>query len=103
MLEIIAIVILISSILGIGIIIYRKIPALKTLPEPVEKPIDNKSNIKKKVKNLLISNEKYLQKILSKIRILFLKIDNKTFGWLQELRKRSQKREDEKKIKRVPE
>ena len=100
MLEIIAIVILIISIFGIGIIIYRKIPTLRELPEPFEKSAKNKNSfflkIKEKIKNLLISNEKYLQKILSKIRILILKIDNKTFGWLQELRKRSQKRGDKK-------
>ena len=92
MLEIIVIVILISSIFGIGIIIYRKIPVLKKLPESTEKSLlkdDFLLKIKKIIKSLAL--EIYLQKILSKIRILSLKIDNKTFNWLQKLREKSQK------------
>ena len=124
MLEIIAIVILISSIFGIGIIIYRKIPILRELPELAGKSVESDFLLKakEKIKNIPIlksfSLETYLQKILSKIRVLSLRIDSKTFNWLQKLRaqaskasaerkentqhslgKRSQKREDKKRLK----
>ena len=96
MLEIIAIIILISSILGIGIIIYRKIPTIKELSEESKNEIENSFLLKleKTIKSFLFEN--YLQKILSKIRVLSLRVDNKTSNWLQRLRKRSQKKEDKK-------
>ena len=42
------------------------------------------------------SYEIFLQKILTKIRILSLRTDNKTFNWLQKLREKNQKKKIEK-------
>jgi len=94
MLESIAIIIFIGSLLGIGIIIYKKLPVLLELPGTALV----KSNWKERlagVKDLSplkdFSSEIFLQKILSKVRILTLKTDSKTSTWLQRLRERSQK------------
>lgn len=95
MAELIAIIILISSLVGMGFIIFRKIPILLTLPEtPPEKEnlilrLKNKLKEAKIFKNF--SSEIFLQKIISKVRILSLKIDNYTFNWLKKLREKSQK------------
>lgn len=96
MLEIIIIIILITSILGIGIILFRKIPILAELPEIPEEKISIISKLKEKIKILNpfrnFSYEIFLQKILSKIRILSLKTDIRTFNWLQKLREKIKKK-----------
>lgn len=95
MAELVAIIILIVGLLGMGIIIYRKVPLLL---EPLEiAPIQfNWKEQLVKIKNLPLlkdfSFEILLQKILSKIRILTLKTDSKTSSWLQRLRERSKKK-----------
>lgn len=95
MAELVAIIILIVSLSGMGIIIYRKAPLLL---EPLEiTPIQfNWKEQLVKIKNLPLlkdfSFEILLQKILSKIRILTLKTDSKTSSWLQRLRERSKKK-----------
>ena len=94
MLELIATIILIGSLLGIGIIIYKKLPLLLELPKTVPAQSDWKERLAG-VKDLSplkdFSSEIFLQKILSKVRILTLKTDTKTSTWLQRLRERSQK------------
>lgn len=98
--ELIAAVIFIGSILGMGLLIYRKIPVLIALPEFLPAREGLISKFRKKIKEIpLVKNfsyELFLQKILTKIRILVLKIENLIFSWLQELRKRYQKKKDEK-------
>lgn len=98
MIEIIAIIILVISLFGMGIIIFRKIPILAELPEISEGR--SKENIWLRLKNKVLnlsffksfSFEIFLQKILSKIRVLTLKTDNQTSNWLQRLRERAQKK-----------
>lgn len=96
--ELIAKIILVFSLIGIGVIIFRKIPVLVKLPEtPIEFDIKAKIlKIKEKIKNWKyfpkFSFEIYLQKILSKIRILTLKIENKTDNLLQKLREKTKKK-----------
>lgn len=91
-------IILIFSLFGIGVILFRKIPVLVELPEVIEKPKEEKfiSKLKEKIKGLSIiksfSSEIILQKILSKVRILTLKADNKTFNWIQKLREKYKKK-----------
>ncbi|MBM3251045.1 MAG: hypothetical protein FJZ07_02320 [Candidatus Nealsonbacteria bacterium] len=93
MLEIFVLTILFCSLLGIGVIIIKKIPALVNLaPEKVEKPkILNrmKAQIKNNKALNSFSGEILLQKLLSKIRVLTLKTENKTGIWLMELRQRA--------------
>jgi len=97
MIEIITTIILICSLLGIGVIIWRKIPLLIRLPENLAKEDEPFSlKLKQKTEKLSpfknFSYEIFLQKFISKIRILSLKTDKQTFNWLQRLRERSQKK-----------
>ena len=100
MTELIAIIILVFSLLGMGVIILRKIPILVTLPEVVPKKKKESliSRLKKEIKKINpfrnFSYEIFLQKILSKIRILSLKAENRTFNWLQKLREKSKKEKE---------
>lgn len=87
--------ILLLSFLGIAAIASRKIPVLVSLPEVSlqEKKISLFSKLKARLalagpfKNF--SPEIFLQKILTKIRIISLKTDTKTFGWIQKLREKA--------------
>lgn len=93
MIEISVIIILIGSFIGMGVIIFRKIPVLSELaPESVRGP-GVLTRFRDKIKNSKIlksfSKEILFQKILSKIRILTLKTDNKTSNWLAKLRQRT--------------
>lgn len=94
MAELIAIIILISSFSGMVFIVFRKIPILLTLPETLPKHESLIFKLKNKLKRLNpfknFSFEIFLQKIISRIRILSLKIDNYTFNLLKELREKSQ-------------
>jgi hypothetical protein len=95
MIELIVLGIFIYSLICLGIIFYQKIPLLLELPETAPAPFNWKEFLKK-IKNLIpfkgLSLEIFLQKILSKIRILTLKTDNKTSTLLQKLREKSQKK-----------
>ncbi len=96
MVEIIAIIIFVSSIFGILVIIFRKIPVLAALPEifPAKESLILK--FKKRIKEINpfkgFFYELFLHKFLVKMRILNLKADNKIFSWLQKLRENYQKK-----------
>ena len=97
MIEIIATTILICSLLGMGVIIRRKIPFLVKLPESLPEGEELfSSKLKQKTEELSpfknFSYEIFLQKFISKIRILSLKTDKQTFNWLQKLREHSKKK-----------
>jgi len=100
MLNLIAVIILVSSLFGIFVILFRKIPILVNLPIPEQTTSHEPLffRLKNKIKNLpplkSWSFENFLQKLLSKIRILTLKTENKTTNWLQKLRERSQKKKE---------
>lgn len=95
MIEIIATIILIGSVLGMVIILARKMPALANLPaENVGGPRAGIfSRLKAKLKNngtvKKFSVELLQQKILSKIRTLSLRMENKTGAWLKSLRQKN--------------
>lgn len=98
-LDIISLIVLTFSFLGILVIVYRKIPILAELQETA-KPTHSWKNLSrgilqklgriKPVKNF--SPELFLHKILSKVRVLVLKIDTKTSSWLHRLRERAKKK-----------
>lgn len=94
MAELIALVILILSFLGMIQIISRKIPLLAALPEASVKEESLFLKLKKKIEEINplknFSYEIFLQKILMKIRILILKVENQTFNWLIKLREKIQ-------------
>lgn len=98
--ELAAAIILFGSLLGMGAIISRKIPVLIELPEVPARVNwkDTLSKLKEKIKILnpfkSFSYEIFLQKLLSRVRILSLKSENKIGGWLQKLREKSQKKKN---------
>lgn len=94
----ISLIILIFSFFGLIFLIIRKIPALLVLA-PETAAIDKISffsKIKNSIKNIPglknFSPEVFLQKIISQIRVLSLKTDHKTAGWLKNLRQKNQKK-----------
>jgi len=102
MLVLIAKITLVVSILGIAVILIRRIPELAALPVETKKAKEPGEDLFVKFKNRVISLklfksfsfEIFLQKILSKIRIWTLKIENITAHWLLKLRERAKKKMD---------
>jgi len=96
MLELIATIVFLGSVLGIVFILMRKIPILAEMPEVTEgqKKESLPSKIKKRFKDLPLIRDIFsgilLQKTLSKIRVLTIKAESKTAAWLQKLRIKSQ-------------
>lgn len=96
--DIIALIVLIVSFLSLSVLIFKKIPALKAMPEPeaifLKKELKKKirERTKKVIKERSNSLEAILHKLLSKIRILSLKTDNKMSDWIKKLRERSLER-----------
>jgi hypothetical protein len=94
--QILAQIILAFSFLGLAAIIARKIPALVALEVPESPKEGHLSKLKKKIQeaNPLKGTkpEIFLQKILSKVRVLSLKADNKATDLIQILHKRVEKK-----------
>jgi len=91
--ELLSGIFLFISLIGMGVILWRKIPVLINLSEVLpEKEEPFSSKLKKKIKEFgpfkNFSYEVFLQKLISKIRILTLKTDSQTFNWLQKLKER---------------
>lgn len=101
MIGLIAATILIGSALGMFVILFRKIPILVGLPKTAERPLLNDlwQKSKEKIKNLpplkSFSSDVFIQKILSKTRILTLRIENKIANYLQKLREKAQKKHND--------
>ena len=98
--NLIAQLVLLGSTIGLGQIIFSKISVLSSLPNKINIEIDKKEVLVKikdgiKETNPLkhVKYEDFLWQFLKKIRILFLKADNKIFGWSQKLKENSQKKE----------
>lgn len=106
MIELITIIILLGSLIGIGVILYRKIPDLRKLEDFKKEQISNKSILNP---GLEIERRRFLkpdfsldstqhrletllQKLLSRIKVLTMKIENRISGYLQRLRERAQQR-----------
>lgn len=99
MAQIIALIVLILSALGLGVMVWRKIPVLAELPEVSEGPREGLwLRLKNKIFNLSFIKDfnflAFLQKILSKFRVLTLKTESKTADWLQKLRQKTQKQDN---------
>jgi hypothetical protein len=95
--ELIAKIILGTSLTGIGAILIRKIPLLKEVSFQQVEIIDGKS-IFSKIKDRILdfkifsSPEIFLQKILSKIRIFTLKFERKLEDQLKNLRQKAKEK-----------
>ena len=98
MIELIFLIVLISSLAGIGLLFRQKMPLFLEQPEDFSFEYNYKNFFKKIKKSFSFksfSSEVFLQKILSKIRVLTLKTDSKTSTWLQELREKAKKKNSE--------
>ena len=91
-----------ASLIGMLVIFYMKAPLLANLPktspvfETKKKAFTNFLEItKEKIKSLPFlkdfSFEILLQKILSKVKIFTLRIENRISGWLESLRTKAKK------------
>ncbi len=101
LLEIIFLCFFAASFAGLVAFFMKKAPLLAALPKTTHvfekkenQPLVVLMKIKEKAENLPalknFSIEILLQRILSKIRILALKFENKTGGWLESLRRKAQ-------------
>lgn len=94
--KLVAEVIFIGSSIGLGGIIFNKIPVLSALSEKEIKAGDKKPKLTERLRKIeffrKLSYENFLKKALTKVRILSLKTDNKTSSWLKELKDNSQRK-----------
>lgn len=96
--ETIALIIFSASSLGLGGMIVGKIPTLSTLPKTIKGDrqaglfLRLRRGIRKISPLKNFSYEVFLQKVLTKVRILSLRTDNKTSTLLQKLRENAQKK-----------
>lgn len=83
------------SLIGLGIIVYRKIPLLARLSEEEMIILGRKRGVIQRLReinykqhwlNLIV----YLEKFLRRIKIIFLKIENLLSKWIDRLRRMSQ-------------
>ena len=90
-----AIIILFIGFMGMSVIVIRKIPVLAELSVQQIKGTSTFGKIREKIRNnrvfKSVSKGILLQKILSKVRIFLLRIDDKTNNWLIRLRQKSLK------------
>jgi len=94
MLELIILIIFLIGLIGMSVIIFRKIPVLTELPETEVKRPRIFRRLGYKIKNNGVvksfsSKELLLQKALSKFRVLTLRTDKKTSNLLAKLRQKS--------------
>lgn len=97
--EITALVVFLGSFLGLCLIVFRKIPVLADLPETKEQEKESGfPRLKNKIASAAFIGDfdplKFLQKVLSRVRILTMKIENKTSDWLKKLRTKAQKQKN---------
>jgi hypothetical protein len=92
----IALVVLLVSFAGLVFILVKKLPVLAKMHAPAAASsrstvVDLKNKMKEALNPIGLDYELYLQKILSKVRVLTLKTENKTANWLEALRQRSKR------------
>lgn len=96
--DLISLIVLVLSFSGLAALALRKVPELKEMPEPemVFFKKELRKKIKDKTKEVLKERsnilESFLHKLLSRIRILSLKVDKKVSDWIVKLRTRSVER-----------
>jgi len=83
------------SLIGLGIIVYRKIPLLARLSEEEMVILGRRRGIIQRLREINYKQHRlnlivYLEKFLRRIKIIFLKIENLLSKWINGLRKMSQ-------------
>ena len=96
MADLIALIILILSLVGIAYILWKKIPVLNQLPEIAEgiQKDDIIGVIKKKIKTISLDRLIFL-KTLSKVRVYILRTEKFVDQHLQKMRKKIVKKQEE--------
>jgi len=101
MVEIILAAILSVSLVGLSVILFKKIPVLAKLPETSKSREPLSVRLRKQVQTLpgseTLDYELHLQKLLSRIRVLTMKTEQKTGSWLEKLRKKNSQKINHKK------
>lgn len=97
MFESIIAIIFVVSLLGVIFVLYRKLPALSSLPKNGTTGIKEHHyflQIEKKVKEFFLFFEKQilLHKLLSFLKVAILKVETKIDNWLHRVRKNAQKK-----------
>ena len=93
--ELIILAVFVASLAGVLYILFRKLPALMTLPQNGSTGIKKHDvilNIENRIKSFFLAVEKqvYLHKILSWTKCLTLKIETKVDHLLHNIRKKAQ-------------
>ncbi len=83
------------SLIGLGIIVYRKIPLLARLSEEEMIILGRKRGITQRLREINYKQHRlnlivYLEKFLRRIKIIFLKTENLLSRWINGLRRMSQ-------------
>jgi len=97
--NLVAIIVSLLGLAGVLVIVLRKIPVLLSLPKTPLIKGENRllARLKEKAKEYnplkKFSYELFLQKLISRVRILILKTENKTFNWLQHLKKKQREKQ----------
>lgn len=89
MADLIVLIIFVLSLSGLSLLLYRKSPSLLELPVSAAQPFDWKGLLKDTKSRLPLKDfhrDVFLQKVLSRVRILSLKMESKTYKWLRQLR-----------------
>lgn len=107
MIELIASIILVVSLLGISVIVIRKIPLLREMEIGETSPDFSFPAIKQRIQQGLTAKaEKFfqldfwdvlLQKVVSKVRVFSLKLETKCSYLLEKTRERSKREKESKK------
>jgi len=103
MIQLIALIIFFISVAGFAFVLARKIPALNQLPENGDhgfKKHESIVRLEKALKNLhfdFFHKQVWLQKTLSKLRVLILKAERKIDTLLHGMRKKAQELDKKKK------
>jgi hypothetical protein len=98
MAEIILTILLFVGLGGILLIVFRKIPVLASLPgdSPAGEPLAVR--LRRQVGSLpgsdVFDYEVHLQKVLSRVRVLTLRTEQKTGTWLEKLRQKSNQKKN---------
>lgn len=96
MVQLIAFLIFLLSLVAIAVILYKKIPVLVQLPQNGHHGFKKHHLIEKAEKNVkdfhfnLFHKKTYLHKLLSKMRVLILKLERKIGETLHVIRKNAQ-------------
>ena len=102
MLQLIVFIIFLLSVLGIAFILYKKIPVLVELPQNGHHGLNKPKfvlKIEKRVESYYLRFFKKkipLHRLLSKIRVLVLKIETQIYNLLHGIRKKAQEIDNKK-------